>query len=53
MLSVATAQSALSNSGLADDPEFFVTLDAYVKYGGDIDDPWTDGPKLSLRQRGG
>lgn len=35
--SVATAQSALSNSGIADDPEFFVTLDTYVKYGGDID----------------
>ena len=31
------AQSALSNSGIADDPEFFVTLDAYVKYGGDFD----------------
>lgn len=31
------AQSALSGSGVADDPEFFVTLDAYVKYGGDID----------------
>ena len=31
------AQSALSNSGISEDPEFFVTLDAYVKYGGDID----------------
>ncbi len=34
---VLEAQSALSGSGVADDPEFFVTLDAYVKYGGDID----------------
>ena len=31
------AQSALSNSGISEDPGFFVTLDAYVKYGGDID----------------
>lgn len=30
------SQSALSGSGIADDPEFFVTLDAYVKYGGNI-----------------
>ena len=31
------AQSALSGSGISEDLEFFVTLDAYVKYGGDID----------------
>ena len=32
----AYGQSALSGSGVADDPEFLVTLDAYVKYGGDM-----------------
>ena len=35
--SASQAQSALSGSGIEDDPEFLVTLDAYVKYGGDID----------------
>lgn len=33
----ARAQSALSGSGISEDPDFFVTLDTYVKYGGDID----------------
>ncbi len=31
------AQSALSESKVGDDPDFLVELDAYVKYGGDID----------------
>ena len=31
------SQSLLSDSGVADDADFFVRLDAYVKYGGDID----------------
>ncbi|MGK0238889.1 MAG: hypothetical protein ACKVGW_04255 [Verrucomicrobiia bacterium] len=31
------SQSSLSDSGVADDADFFVRLDAYVKYGGDID----------------
>jgi len=34
---IAHGQSALSGSGVAEDPEFLVTLEAYVKYGGDID----------------
>ena len=34
---VIEAQSALSGTGISEDPEFFITLDTYVKYGGDID----------------
>ncbi len=33
----AFSQSSLSGSGVEDDPEFFVTLDAYVRYGGEIE----------------
>lgn len=31
------SQSSLSGSGVADDADFFVRLDAYVSYGGDVD----------------
>lgn len=34
---VALAQSALSEAGVGDDGDFLIELDAYVKYGGDID----------------
>jgi len=34
---VIEAQSVLSGTGISEDPEFFITLDTYVKYGGDID----------------
>ena len=32
-----SAQSALSEAGVGDDDDFLIQLDAYVKYGGDID----------------
>lgn len=33
----AWSQSALSEAGVGDDDQFLIQLDAYVKYGGDID----------------
>ena len=35
--SVARSQSALSEAGIGDDDQFLVELEAYVKYGGNID----------------
>ncbi len=36
-ISVSSGQSSLSESGVGEDPEFFVALETYVSYGGDID----------------
>ena len=35
--SAAWSQSALSEAGVGDDDQFLVELEAYVKYGGNID----------------